>query len=76
VTTKPVVLFFKDGTMTGAASSKLTVGKNGSATITNGKLTAAHGTGAQKGHSIVDTFTGTGNLTSSTYKITYKGIYR
>lgn len=76
VTTKPVVLFFKDGTLTGAATSTLTVGKNGSATITNGKLTAAHGTGAQKGHSFVDTFTGTGNITTSAYKITYKGTYR
>ena len=76
VTTKPVVLFFKDGTMTGVATSKLTIGKNGTATITDGKLTAAHGTGGQKGHSFVDTFTGTGNATTSNYKIIYKGTYR
>jgi hypothetical protein len=76
VTTKPVVLFFKDGTMTGVATSKLTVGQNGSATITDGKLTAAHGTGAQKGHSFADTFTGTGNASTSIYKIVYKGTYR
>jgi hypothetical protein len=76
VTTKPVVLFFKDGTMTGAATSTLTVGQNGAATITKGKLTAANGTGGQKGHSFVDTFTGTGNSITSTYKITYKGTYK
>lgn len=75
VTTKPVVLFFKDGTMTGVATSKLTVGTNGAATITDGKMKAAHGTGGEKGHSFIDTFTGTGNLTTSTYKISYRGTY-
>jgi hypothetical protein len=76
VTTKPVVLFFKDGTMTGAATSKLTVGMNGAATLTDGKLKAASGTGGEKGHSVIYTFTGTGSLTTSRYKINYKGTYK
>lgn len=76
MTTKPVVLFFKDGTMTGAPTSKLTLGTKGAATITDGKVTAAHGTGGEKGHSVTDTFTGTGNTTTSMYKITYKGTYK
>jgi hypothetical protein len=76
VTTKPVVLFYKDGTLTGAATSDLTVGQNGAATITNGKINAAHGTGAQKGHTFVGTFTGTGNATANLFTIKYKGTYK
>ena len=76
VTTKPVVLYYKNGTMTGTATSKLTVGQNGAATITDGRLTAAKGTGGQKGHSVSVTFTGVGSVTTGTYKITYKGTYR
>jgi hypothetical protein len=76
VTTKPVVLFYKDGTLTGTATSELTVGQGGSATITGGKITAARGTGAQAGHSFAGTFSGTGNATTNLYKITYKGTYK
>jgi hypothetical protein len=76
VTTRPVVLFYKDGTLTGSATSKLTVGPNGAATITDGKLKAANGTGGEKGHSFVAAFSGTGSLTTSTYKITYRGTYK
>jgi hypothetical protein len=76
VTTRPVVLFYKDGTLTGSATSTLTVGRNGAATITGGKLTAANGTGGQKGHSFTTTFSGSGSLTTSTYKLAYKGTYK
>ena len=76
VTTKPVVLFYKDGTLTGTATSELTVATGGSATLTDGKIKAAHGTGAQAGHSFVGTFTGVGNATTNLYKITYKGTYK
>lgn len=76
VTTKPVVLFFKDGTLTGVATSKLTVGAHGAATITDGKLMAANGTGGEKGHSANYTFAGTGSLTTSRYKIHYRGTYK
>jgi hypothetical protein len=62
--------------LTGTATSKLTPGANGAATITDGKLKASHGTGAQKGHSMTATFSGTGSLTTQTYKLTYKGTYK
>jgi hypothetical protein len=76
ITSDPVTLYFKDGTLTGKATGTLTVTSSTAATITNGKLNAAHGTGGQAGHSVTDTFSGTGNPTAGTYKITYKGTYK
>ena len=76
ITSKPVTLYFKNGTLTGTATATLTVTSATAATITNGKLKAAHGTGGQAGHSVTDTFSGTGNPTAGTYKITYKGTYK
>lgn len=76
VTTNPVVLFYRNGTLTGSATSQVTFGTNGVATIRDGKLTTAKGTGGQKGHSFVATFTGTGSSTKSNYRLTYKGVYK
>ena len=75
ITSNPVTLYFKNGTLTGKATGTLTVTSSTAATITNGKLSAAHGTGGQAGHSVTDTFSGTGNPAAGTYKITYKGTY-
>jgi hypothetical protein len=76
ITTKPVTTFYKDGTLSGVATSDLTTGQNGALTITNGKIKETTGTGARKGHSFIGTFSGTGNSNTGLYKITYKGIYR
>jgi hypothetical protein len=76
ITSKPVTLFFKNGTLTGKATATLTVTSATAATITDGKLNAAHGTGGQAHHSVTDTLSGTGNPTAGTYKITYKGTYK
>jgi hypothetical protein len=76
ITSNPVTLYFKNGTLTGKATATLTVTSSTAATITNGKLNAAQGTGGQEGHSVIDTFSGTGNPTAGTYKITYKGTYK
>ena len=46
-----MTLYFKNGTLTGKATGTLTVISSTAATITNGKLSAAHGTGGQAGHS-------------------------
>jgi hypothetical protein len=76
ITAKPVTSYYSNGTLTGTATATLTPGPNGSATVTGGKLTEAHGTGALKGHSFTATFQGTGSLTTGNYKITYKGTYK
>jgi hypothetical protein len=76
ITSKPVTLYYKNGTLRGKATATLTVTSSTAATITDGKLKVAHGTGGQAGHSLTATFSGTGNPTAGTYKITYKGTYK
>lgn len=76
ITTKPVVTYYKDGTLSGVATSTVTPGQNGAVTISNGKIKETTATGAQKGHSLVGTFSGTGNTTTGLYTIHYKGTYR
>ena len=76
VAINPVTLYYKNGTLTGKATATLTATSSTAATITDGKLTAAHGTGGRAGHSLTDRFSGTGNPTMGTYKITYKGTYK
>jgi hypothetical protein len=76
ITAKPVTLFSSNGTLTGTATATLTPGTGGTATITGGKLTVAHGTGGQKGHSITATFHGTGSTSTMTYTIDYSGTYK
>ena len=72
---KPVTLFFSNGTLTGTASATVTPGAGGT-TLTDGKLMASNGTGGQKRHSLTATFQGIGNPVSGTYRITYTGVYR
>ena len=71
----PVVLYTKTGTLTGTATATLvTVGAVEK--VENGKLKLTTGTGAQKGHSFVGTFTGQGNLSTNQFVFNDKGIYR
>jgi hypothetical protein len=76
VTANPVVLYTGTGSLTGTGSATLTVANDGSATVTGGKLNLTKGTGSQKGHSVVATFTGKGSVAAGTYKFTYKGTYK
>jgi hypothetical protein len=74
-----VAVFTSTGSLTGTASGTLTITntpKTGDATLSNGKVTLTHGTGAQKGHSFTGTFQGTGNVSSGIYKFTEKGTYK
>jgi len=75
MTSKPVTLFFSNGTLTGTATAAVTPGAGGTA-ITGGRLVAARGTAGQKGHSVTATFQGIGNPVAGTYKLTYTGVYK
>jgi hypothetical protein len=74
-----VTAFYSTGSGTGTATATLTITgkpKAGDATVSGGVLHLTKGTGAHKGHSFVGTFSGTGNVTSGLYTITYKGTYK
>src|SRR5438270_7825052 len=76
---KPVTTWGKTGTLTGTATGTLTVTnapRAGDATITNGKLKETKGTGGWAGHTFTATFTGSGNVNTGAYTITYKGTYK
>ncbi len=75
MTSKPMTLFFSNGTLTGTATATVAPGAGGTA-LTGGRLLAAHGTGGQKGHSVTATFQGVGNPVAGTYKLTYTGVYK
>jgi hypothetical protein len=76
LTANPVRLFTATGSMIGTGSATLTVTGPTTATISNGKLKLTRGTGAQKGHSFVGTFTGSGNPSTGQYVFHYKGTYK
>jgi hypothetical protein len=78
ITVKHGTIWGKAGTLTGTATATLTVtnASTGASTLTNGKLKATKGTGAWTGHSLTATFTGSGNVQTGQYKITYKGTYK
>lgn len=73
-----VTVFYATGSATGSATATLTATnkpKAGDATVTGGVLKLTEGTGTHKGHSFEGTFSGTGNITSDTYTIKYRGTY-
>jgi hypothetical protein len=76
ITANPVTTYYKDGTLTGKGSATVRAAQDGSATITNGKIAQANGTGARHGHSFTGTFSGKGNPSTGVYAVTYKGTYR
>jgi hypothetical protein len=76
LTIKPVELFTATGALTGTGSATLTVVSTSSVTITNGKLDLTKGTGSQKGHSLVGTYTGTGDPATGQYVFHYKATYK
>lgn len=56
---------------TGKAVESLATGK-----VSKGKLDLTHGTGAEKGHSFVGTFTGSFDPKSGVFTFHYKGVIR
>lgn len=83
IKSKPVTFYTPNGSLSGTASGVLTVTNNpssGDATVTDGRLVLSHGTGRLAGHTLHATFSGTGNIGSSTvpdyYTFHYKGVYR
>ncbi len=76
LTTNPVILFTATGSLRGTGSATLTITSATTATVSNGKLNLTKGTGTQKGHSLIATFTGSGNPTTGQYVFHYKGTYK
>ena len=83
INSKPVTVYTANGSLSGTASALLTITNKpapGDATVTDGKLLLNHGTGRLAGHSLRATFSGTGNIGSSSapdsYTFRYKGVYR
>ena len=70
-----VTVFTSTGTLFGTAAGTETTQADGSVTL-SGKLTLTHGTGAQKGHSLIDTFTGTGKAALGPFVFHTKGTYK
>jgi hypothetical protein len=76
---KKVTLWTQTGTLSGTGTATLHITnkpKTGDDTVTAGKLKLTHGTGGQTGHSVVATFTGTGNIATGQYVFHYKGTYK
>jgi len=77
VTVPKARLWVSNGTLRGTASADLTVtDSKGDAKLTNGKFSLTKGTGGQRGHSEVGTFTGKGNVNGGVYTLVTKGTYR
>ena len=74
--TAKVITFFKNGSLSGTASATATTAANGSVTLSNGKITLKNGAGAQKGHTLVATFTATAKGITGPYVFKYKGTYK
>jgi hypothetical protein len=72
-----VILFTRKGSMVGTATATLTVNpKDSSVTITNGKIKAGKGQGAEAGHTLVATFTGSAKSIAGPFVFKYKGTYK
>lgn len=71
----PVVLYSKTGSLKGTLSATVTLSGT-TETFSNGKLNLTQGAGSQKGHSLVGTFTGTGDASKNEFTIRYKGTYK
>jgi hypothetical protein len=75
ITAKRVTVFSSTGSLFGTAAGTETTLASGAVTLT-GKLNLNHGTGGQKGHRLVDTFTGTGKTPLGPFVFHTKGTYK
>jgi len=73
---KSLTFWTKTGSLAGHVSADIHASSATSATVTNGKISLTKGTGGQKGHSLVGTFTGKGNPTSTEYSFAFKAKYK
>lgn len=76
---KKVMVWSANGSLSGTGSGVVTITNKphpGDATVTDGKIALTKGTGDQRGHSFMGTFTGNGNINSGQYVFHYKAIYR
>ncbi|MGI8507280.1 MAG: hypothetical protein ACR2MK_10865 [Solirubrobacteraceae bacterium] len=71
-----VVVYTSTGSLSGSDSVDITPTSTGELVFTNGKLNLSKGSGGQKGHSFVGTFTGTGKTASGPFVFHEKGTYR
>ncbi len=71
-----VIIFFKTGSLSGNVKATLITNPDHTVAFTNGKVNLTSGAGAQKGHSLVATFTGSGASVAGPYVFHYKGSYR
>ncbi|MEO8969660.1 MAG: hypothetical protein ABI355_18640 [Solirubrobacteraceae bacterium] len=74
ITAPRVTVFTSTGTLYGTAAGTETTQPDGSVKLA-GKLTLTHGTGAQKGHSLNDTFAGTGKTALGPFVFHTNGTY-
>ncbi len=73
---KKLTFWTPTGALTGHVSADIHAASVTSATVTNGKISLTKGSGAQKGHSLVGTFTGVGNPRSTEYQFAFKATYK
>jgi hypothetical protein len=74
-TSGTVTVFSTTGSLSGSVQGSESTTSSGSVTET-GKLDLSHGTGAQKGHSYVGTYTGTGTSPTGPFVFHTKAIYK
>lgn len=75
ITATRVTVFTATGTVYGTSAGTETTNSDGTVSL-KGTLTLNHGTGAQKGHSFIGTFTGTGKTTTGPFVFHTKGHYK
>jgi hypothetical protein len=68
-----LTLWTKTGSLSGTATAKENVATGA---ITDGQFSLTKGTGAQKGHSLAGTFSGSGSTAKNQYQYTYKAVYK
>jgi hypothetical protein len=71
-----VDLFTKNGELSGTDTVDLVTNADGTVTFSNGKASLTKGSGLEKGHSFIGTFTGTGKTITGPYVFHTKGTYR
>jgi hypothetical protein len=72
---KKLVLYGKTGSLSGTGSATVTL-SGSTEKFSGGKLKLTKGTGSQKGHSFVGTFTGSGDSSTNEFTLHYKGTYK
>ncbi|MBV8430343.1 MAG: hypothetical protein JO244_04225 [Solirubrobacterales bacterium] len=76
LTAAPVVEYTATGSLAGKATATLTLGPGGAETVSNGKVSLTHGIGSLRGHSLVGTFSGSGNSTTNMLVLHSKGTFK